>query len=202
VSAAVIPVVCGLVVGITLLVVVSIIFTPISTMNGKDTNCGESIQKVKERVKAKESFALLLPTKVPSGYSLQSVDYVPGVYVTMQYFTKSLCDPNNSPYSPDEGVLQIGEGSLSGHLADAATKTGQQYVKEEMAKYQASNINATSYTFQDGRMHAVGYWDRTYLKAALWIVDDKTKTIVTVQARSLETPLEQLVVIGESLKEL
>jgi hypothetical protein len=59
-----------------------------------------------------------------------------------------------------------------------------------MEKYEATNINATSYVFQDGRMHAVGYWDEKYLKAHLWVVDEKTGTIVKIEARSLNTPLE------------
>jgi hypothetical protein len=58
-----------------------------------------------------------------------------------------------------------------------------------MAKYLASNINATSYSFQNGRMQAIGYWDESYLKASLWIVDDKTQTIIKIGARSSDTSL-------------
>lgn len=115
----------------------------------------------------------------------------------MQYFTRSLCDPNN-PYEPEEGVIEIVEASF-GKESDA--KSGEEYVQREMVKLQASNINATSYIFQDGRMHAIGYWDETYLKARLVVVDDKTGTLVAINTRSLDTSLEQLAMIAESLKE-
>jgi hypothetical protein len=157
------------------------------------TICGQSIESVKENA----PFTLLLPTKLPEGYSLQSVDYVPDVYVNMQFFTRSLCDPAN-PYSPEEGVIEIVEASFS---KESDAQTGEEYVQREMAKLQASNINATSYVFHDGRMHAIGYWDETYLKARLVVVDNKTGTIVAINARSLDTTLEQLALIAESLKE-
>lgn len=156
-------------------------------------SCGESL----EHVKTIAPFMMLLPTELPAGYSLQSVDYVPHVAVTLQYFTRSVCDPDN-PYSPEEGVIEIVEGPLN-QVSDL--KGGKEYVQREMEKYEATNINATSYVFQDGRMHAVGYWDETYLKAHLWVVDDKTGTIVKIEARSLNTPLEQLAMIARSLKE-
>jgi hypothetical protein len=155
--------------------------------------CGESF----EHVKTIAPFTIILPTELPAGYSLQSVDYVPQVAVILQYFTKSVCDPDN-PYSPEEGVIEIVEGPLN-QVSDF--KGGKEYVQREMEKYEATNINATSYVFQDGRMHAVGYWDEKYLKAHLWVVDEKTGTIVKIEARSLNTPLEELAMIAESLKE-
>jgi hypothetical protein len=192
-----IPVFAGLGTGIALVMIFAIFFTPFSSQADRNSVCGESIEIVKDKVKANESFAFLLPTKLPKGYSLQTLDYVPNAQVIMQYFTRSLCNPN-FPYSPDEGVVEIVEGSLS-HATDA--KSGEEYVQVEMAKYRASNINATSYAFQDGRMHAIGFWDETCLKAHLWVVDDKTRTIVKIEARSIHTSLQQLATIGESLKE-
>ena len=184
----VVPVVLGLAVGVAFIVLFSTF-----TVGGSKTICGQSIESVKENA----PFIILLPTKLPEGYSLQSVVYVPNVYVNMQYFIRSLCDPNN-PYSPEEGVIEIVEASF-GKESDA--KSGQEYVQREMSRFQSNNINATSYTFQDGRMHAIGYWDETYLKARLVVVDDKTGTLVAINARSLDTPLEQLAMVAESLKE-
>jgi hypothetical protein len=193
----IVPVLAGLGVGIALIVLLSIFFTPSTSSIDKAIVCRQSIEKVKEMVKMNESFVLLLPTKLPKGYSLQSADYVPTANVILEYFTRSLCNPR-IPYSPEEGVIDIVEGSL----ADVTyAKSGEEYVKMEMAKYEASNINATSYELQNGRLYGIGYWDNTYLKAALWVVDDKTSTIVRISARSLDTPLERLVVIAESLKD-
>lgn len=171
--------------------------------------CGESI----EIVKSKAPFTVLLPTKVPDGYSLQSVDYVPNVTVIMQYFTRSLCDPNN-PYSPEEGVIEIVEAPLN-QVSNATS--GEEHVQTEMAKYESVGINATSYVFRDGRMNAVGYEagkgtsraidengmivqeSEFEYSAHLWVVDDKTGTIVKIEARSPDIPLELLAKIGESL---
>lgn len=189
-ASIVIPVIAGLAAGIAFFVVFATL-TPFPFQN--DSICGESI----ESVRSNAPFTVLLPTKLPQGYSLQSVTYVPAVFVNMQYFTRSLCDPNN-PYEPEEGVIEIVEASF-GKESDA--KSGEEYVQREMVKLQASNINATSYIFQDGRMHAIGYWDETYLKARLVVVDDKTGTLVAINTRSLDTSLEQLAMIAESLKE-
>jgi hypothetical protein len=197
VSRTLVPVIAGLASGIALLVTLSTIFTQISPQNDKAIICGESIENIKEKVRTSKSFAVLLPTNLPKGYSLQATDYIPNVEVAMQYFTRSLCNPD-VPYSPEEGVIEIVEGPLS-HLSDA--KNGEEYVQREMSKYQASNINASSYSFQNGRLHAIGYWDESYLKASLWVIDDKTQTIVKIGARSSQTSLHQLVAIGESLKE-
>lgn len=173
--------------------------------------CGEPI----ESVKSVAPFTVLLPTNLPKGYSLQSVDYVPNVTVIMQYFTRSLCDPNN-PYSPEEGVIEIVEAPLS-QVSNA--KSGREYVQTEMEKYGSVGINATSYVFRDGRMNAVGYEagkgttkaideNGTIVQetefeysAHLWVVDDKTGTIVKIEARSSEIPLEQLALIAESLND-
>lgn len=155
--------------------------------------CGESI----EVVKTIASFSVLLPTKLPDGYSLQSVDYVPHVQLILQYFTRSVCDPNN-PYSPDEGVIEIVEGPLI-QVSDA--KTGEEYVQREIAKYKASNLNATSYIFRKGTMHAVGYDAGINCNAHLWVIDDKIGTIVKIEARSADIPLKQLALIGSSLEE-
>lgn len=161
--------------------------------SNKNAICGDNIESVRENA----PFALLLPQKLPAGYSLQSVVYVPDVYVNMQYFTRSLCDPNN-PYEPEQGVIEIVEASFS---KESDAKNGTEYVHREMARFQASNINATSYVLQDGRMHGVGYWDQDYLKARLVVVDDKTGTLVVINARSLDTPLETLAMIADSLME-
>lgn len=189
-SSVVIPVIAGLGAGIAFFAVFATL-TQFPFQN--NSTCGDSI----ESVKSNAPFTVLLPTKLPEGYSLQSVVYVPDVYVNMQYFTRSVCDPNN-PYSPEEGVIEIVEASFS---RESDAKSGQEYVQREMSRLQSSNINATSYVFQEGRMHAVGYWDETYLKARLVVVDDKTGTLVAINARSLDTPLEQLAMVAESLKE-
>ena len=154
--------------------------------------CGQSI----ESVKTNAPFTILMPTRLPEGYSLQSVDYVPNVYVIMQYFTRSLCDPNN-PYSPDEGVIEIVEAPLS---QVSNVKSGREYVQTEMVKYESINFNATSYVFRDGSMYAVGYDTGISCNAHLWVVDDKTGTIVKIEARSTDIPLEQLAEIAESLE--
>jgi hypothetical protein len=155
--------------------------------------CGGSI----ESVKTIAPFSILIPARLPEGYSLQSVDYVPDVYVIMQNFTRSLCDPSN-PYSPDEGVIEIVEAPLS-HVSDAMS--GEEYVRTEMARYEASNLNATSFVFQGGMMLAVGYDTGTNYNAHLWVVDGKTATIVKIEARSNQTTLQQLAIIARSLKE-
>ncbi|MEP0825009.1 MAG: hypothetical protein HRF40_05950 [Nitrososphaera sp.] len=184
------PVVIGLAAGIAFIVMLSVL----ATGSGSTTAiCGQSIESVKENA----PFMVLLPQTLPAGYSLQSVVYVPDVYVNMQYFTRSLCDPNN-PYEPEQGVIEIVEASFS---KENDAKNGTEYVQKEIARYQASNINATSYVLQDGRMHAVGYWDEAYLKARLVAVDDMTGTFVAINARSLDTPLETLVTIADSLME-
>jgi hypothetical protein len=185
-----IPIAAGLGVGITFLIIF-IFFSPY--VSHKESVCGNSI----ENVKASTPFTILLPTKLPEGYSLQTLDYVPNVYVTMQYFTRSLCNPN-VPYSPDEGVIEVVEAPLS-HVSNAIS--GEEYVRREMAKYEANNFNATSFSFQDGRMLAVGYDTGTNYNAHLWAVDDKTETIVKIEARSNQTSLQQLAMIAESLKE-
>jgi len=154
--------------------------------------CGQSIESVKENA----PFPLLLPQTLPAGYSLQSADYVPGIYATTKFFSKSPCDPNVS-YSPEQGEIEIVQSPLS---QVTTTISGKEYVQSEIAKLAASNINATSYAFQDGRMYGVGYWNQDYLKARLVVVDDKTGTILSINARSLDTSLETLVMIAKSLK--
>jgi len=186
-------------------------YTRIYDGKASNTACGESI----ESVRSTAPFPILLPKALPDGYSLQSVDYVPNVYVIMQYFTRSLCDPEH-PYSPDEGVIEIVEGPLK--LASDA-RDGEEYVQRAIAGYQESGLNAKSYVFQDGRMKAVGYGagigsskaidengtvvhqEQFDFAAHLWVIDDKTGTIVKIEARSTDIPLEQLAAIGESLEQ-
>jgi len=163
----------------------------VSSVNGN--NCGESIKVVR----AKAPFPILLPAALPMGYSLQSVDYVPNVFVSLQYLTRSLCDPN-SPYSVEEGVIEIVEGPLS---QNSDAKSGGEYVQRELKKYEFSNINATSFVFQNGRMHAVGYDVGPNYKAHLFVVDDKTGTLIKIEARSANIQLKDLSKIGESLEE-
>lgn len=128
---------------------------------------------------------------------IQSVDYVPNVFVNLQYFTRSLCDPNN-PYSVEDGVIEIAEGPLS---QNSEAKSGQEYVQIELAKYEVSGINATTYVFEDGRMHAVSYDTRPNYKAHLFVVDDKTGILIKIEARSTDIQLKDLVKIGSSLEE-
>ncbi len=173
--------------------------------------CWQSI----ESVKANASFVILLPKSLPAGYSLQSVEYAPPDTVYMQYFTRSVCDPDN-PASPEEGFIEIVESPLS---AASTAKTGEEYVQRAVASITGSALEAKSYVFQNGRMHAVGY-DRGLSEsiaidengeivhrsenehpATMWVVDDMTGTIVKIQARSTDIPLEQLAAIAESLKE-
>jgi hypothetical protein len=74
-------------------------------------------------------------------------------------------------------------------------------VLAETAKYQASNFNASTYIFQNGRMNAIGYDAGINYKAHLWVVDNTTGTIVKIEARSTHTTLPQLVAMGASLKQ-
>jgi hypothetical protein len=110
VSSTSIPVIAGLASGIALLAIFSVIFTSHSSQS--DVVCGESIEKIKKKARANESFAILIPTNLPEGYSLQTTDYLPNVVVFMQYFNRLLCNPD-VPYSPEEGVIEIVEGPLS-----------------------------------------------------------------------------------------
>ena len=50
-------------------------------------------------------------------------------------------------------------------------------------------------------MHAVGYDTGINYNAHLWVIDDKTGTIVKIEARSPDIALEQLAAIAESLEE-
>jgi len=184
------PVVAGLAVGIAIIAVFSI-FT-IGGSNNRTTICGQSLENIKRNA----SFAILIPRGLPVGYSLQSVDYVPDVYVTMKFLTKSPCDPNVG-YSPEEGEIEVVES----HLTQITTASAKEYIQTEIEKLAASKINATSYVFQNGSLYGVGYWNKDYLKARLLVADDKTGTFVSINARSLDTPLETLVKMGSSLKE-
>lgn len=191
-NSLVIPVIGGLGAGIAFLAVFAM-FAPFAFQN--DSACGESVNTVK----ANAPYTILLPRTLPAGYSLQSIESIPPNHsiILTNYFTRSLCDPNN-PYSPEEGEIYMSQQPLS-YVSNS--ESGEEYVQTEMAKYEAININATSYVFQDGRMHGIGYWDEAYLKARLMVVDEKTGTIVGINARSLDTPLEELAMIAESLKE-
>jgi len=208
-----IPVVAGLAVGIMLVFVFSSIFVSGSpNNNSEEVLCWYSIEEVKENA----LFEILVPETLPDGYSLQSVDFVPpDIAVHMQYFTRPVCDPDN-PASPEEGYIEIVESPLS---SVSSARTGEEYVQRAMASFAESGLEAKSYVFQNGRMHAVGY-DRGLSEsiaidengeivhrsenehpATIWVVDDKTGTIVKIQARSTDIPLEQLAAIAESLVE-
>ncbi len=207
-----IPAVAGLAVGIMLVLVFSSIFVSGSLNSSEEVLCWYSIEEVKENA----SFEILLPEKLPDGYSLQSVDFVPpDISVHMQYFTRPVCDPDN-PSSPEEGYIEIVESPLS---RVSSARTGEEYVQRAIASLAESGLEGKSYVFQNGRMHAAGY-DRGFSEsiamdengeivhrsiiehpATIWVVDDKTGAIVKIQARSTDIPLEQLAAIAESLKE-
>lgn len=201
----------GLAVGIMLVFVFSSIFVSGSLNSSEEVLCWYSIEEVKENA----SFEILLPETLPDGYSLQSVDFVPPDTVYMQYFTRPVCDPDN-PASHEEGYIEIVESPLS---RVGSARTGEEYVQRAMASFAENGLEAKSYVFQNGRMPAAGY-DRGLSEsiaidengeivhrsiiehpATIWVVDDKTGTIVKIQARSTEIPLEQLAAIAESLKE-
>ena len=182
------PVIAGLAIGIGVIVLFATFVPPIPQKNG--AVCGGSI----DTVRASAPFKILVPTNLPDGYSLQSVDYVPNVYVTMQYFSRSLCDPN-VPYSA-EGVIEVVEGPL---VLVSNAVNGEEYVQKQMESYKASNFNATAFVFWDGLMHGVGYEAGLDYNAHLWVVDDLSRTLVKIEARSNDTSLEQLEIMAKSL---
>jgi hypothetical protein len=183
------PVIAGLAIGIGLIVVFANFMPPTPQKN--EIVCGGSI----ETVKATAPFKILVPTKLPNGYSLQSINYVPNVYVTMEYFSRSLCDPN-VPYSVEEGVIEVVEGPL---VLVSNAVNGEEYVQKQMESYRAYNFNATAFVFRDGRMHGVGYEAGSDYNAHLWVVNDMSRTLVKIEARSNDTSLEQLAMMAESL---
>lgn len=81
-----------------------------------------------------------------------------------------------------------------------------------------AGVNGTCHVFSEGRMHAAGYaagpsesialdengnmTHKTEFQhaAKLWFIDGYTGTVVEIEARLVDIPLEQLIMIAISLK--